>query len=413
MQEAADRYEKRRLLPREVAGTQQIALRESIELKYQMRLLFKLLGKQHESVRGVCDDDAWVMQQFTELLHVPRYALIKTCPGGVKHEEAFDGDDDDDEEEEAFDGEEDEAFDDDDDDEEEEEQEQDEGNDVYLRVTEFHPLIYEEKMYSNVVFGSRDIEVRNCNDDSLITTLTGHNDFVHCLIIDDGKLYSSSDDSTIKIWNCSTDTLITTLEGHTDCVWCLTINDGKLYSGSSDHSIMVWNCSNHKLITTLGAPEEHDEEGQYEGHTDYVVCLTINDGKVYSGSWDETIKVWDCSTNKLITTLTEHDHPVSRLRIHSGKLYSEAHNVVKVYDCSDDTLITTLEDHADSVRCLEIHDGKLYTGSSDKTINVYDCSDDSLITTLRGHTDWVSDLTFQNGKLYSTQAGGDIYIWQL
>ena len=82
MQEAADRWEKRRLLPREVGGEKQDALRESIELKYQMRLLFKLLGKQDEAVRGVCDDDAWVMQQFTEMLHVPRYALIKRCPRG-------------------------------------------------------------------------------------------------------------------------------------------------------------------------------------------------------------------------------------------------------------------------------------------------------------------------------------------
>ena len=270
MQEAVDRYEKRRLLPRELGGEKQAALRESTELKYQMRLLFKLLGKQDEAVRGVCDDDAWVMQQFTEMLHVPRYALIKTCPLGDN--EDFD----------------------------------------------FHPLIYEEKVYSKA---GRVIRVTNCNDDSLITTLTGHAFTVQCLIIDDGKLYS--------------------------------------------------------------------------------------------GSYEKTIKVWDCSTNKLITTLTEHTDPVHRLRIHGGKLYSQAHDVIKVYDCSDDTLITTLEDHTDFVRCLEIHDGKLYTGSWDKTINVYDCSDDSLITTLRGHTDRVSQLTFQNGKLYSKQRDGAIYIWQL
>ena len=219
----------------------------------------------------------------------------------------------------------------------------------------------------------RDIQVTNCNDDSLITTLTGHTEYVHCLILDDGKLYS----------------------------------------GSWDRSIKVWNCSNHELITTLGAPEEHDEEGEYEGHTNWVMCLTINDGKLYSGSRDKTIKVWNCSTNKLITTLTEHTDAVSRLLIHGGKLYSKAGKVIKVYDCSDDTLITTLEDHTDSVYCLEIHDGKLYTGSGDRTINVYDCSDDSLITTLRGHTDDVYYLTFQNGKLYSKQHGGDIYIWQL
>ena len=139
MQEAADRYEMLHLLPREVGGEKQDALRESIELKYQMRLLFKLLGKQDESVRGVCDDDAWVMQQFAEMLHVPRYALIKTCPRG--HHVNFG----------------------------------------------FHPLIYEEKVYSKA--GS-DIRVTNCNDDSLITTLTGHTGIVCCLIIDDGKLYS-------------------------------------------------------------------------------------------------------------------------------------------------------------------------------------------------------------------------------
>ena len=364
MQEDVDRYEKRRLLPREVAGEKQDALRESIELKYQMRLLFKLLGKQDESVRGVCDDDAWVMQQFTEMLHVPRYALIKTCPLG---------------------------------------------DNPNFR---FHPLIYEEKVYSNM-YGSRDIRVTNCNDDSLVTTLTGHTDIVWCLIIDDGKLYSGSDDYTIKIWNCSSDTLIKTLTGHTGPVHCVTINDGTLYSGSWDHSIKVWNCSNHKLITTLGVPEEHDEEGEYEGHTHWVECLTINDGKLYSGSWDCSIKVWDCSTNKLITTLTEHTDHVYRLRIHGGKLYSTARNVVKVYDCSDDTLITTLEDHTRYINCLEIHDGKLYTGSWDKTINVYDCSDDSLITTLRGHNCPVEELTFRNGKLYSKQYDDDIYIWQL
>ena len=94
---------------------------------------------------------------------------------------------------------------------------------------------------------------------------------VWCLIIDDGKLYSGSYDSTIKIWNCSTDTLIKTLTGHTGAVMCLTINDGMLYSGSWDRSIKVWNCSNHELITTLGVPEEHDEEGEYEGHTGYVI----------------------------------------------------------------------------------------------------------------------------------------------
>jgi WD40 repeat protein len=78
------------------------------------------------------------------------------------------------------------------------------------------------------------IRVTNCNDDSLITTLTGHTNYILCLIIDDGKLCSGSMDKTIKVWNCSTDnTLLKTLTKHTEhtgSAMCLTINDGKLYS---------------------------------------------------------------------------------------------------------------------------------------------------------------------------------------
>ena len=115
MQEAADRYEKRRLLPREVAGEKQDALRGSIELKYQVCYLFKALGKQekYKKLQGVCDDASWLMQQFAEMLHVPRYALIKTCPRGDNED------------------------------------------------FRFHPRIYEEKMYSEAGI---DIRVTNCSD---------------------------------------------------------------------------------------------------------------------------------------------------------------------------------------------------------------------------------------------------------
>ena len=292
-------------------------------MRYQICYLFKALGKQekYKRLQGVCDDPSWLMQQFAAMLDVPKYALMKMCPA-VRGEDFL-----------------------------------------------FYPLIYEEKVYSKVIY-CRDIRVTNCNDDSLITTLTGHTSEVRCLVLDDGKLYSSSTDRAIKIWNCSTDTLITTLEGHTFPVVCLTINDGKLYSGSSsDNSGKVWNCSNHTLVTTLGAPDDEDDEDGYVGHTDWIKCLTVHGGKLYSCSMDRTIKVWDCSTNKLIKTLTGHTSGLSCLIVHDGKLYSGSLDMtINVWDCSDDTLIKTLEGHTNYVYCLAVHGGRLYSGSGDHTI---------------------------------------------
>ena len=73
---------------------------------------------------------------------------------------------------------------------------------------------------------------------------------------------------------------IATLQGHTRGVSCLTVVGNKLYSGSHDKTIGVWETDTHQHITTL------------RGHTHEVACLTKVGGKLYSGSWDKTIRVW-------------------------------------------------------------------------------------------------------------------------
>ena len=76
--------------------------------------------------------------------------------------------------------------------------------------------------------------------------------------------------------------LIDTLEGHTNTVYCLTIYKNKLFSGSSDKTIRVWDADTHAHVATL------------QGHTDGVRCLTIyNKNKLFSCSDDRTIRVWD------------------------------------------------------------------------------------------------------------------------
>ena len=73
---------------------------------------------------------------------------------------------------------------------------------------------------------------------------------------------------------------ITTLQGHTGAVQCLTVVGNKLYSGSYDETIRVWDTDTHQHIATL------------QGHTDWVRYLTVVGSKLYSGNDDRTIRVW-------------------------------------------------------------------------------------------------------------------------
>ena len=54
---------------------------------------------------------------------------------------------------------------------------------------------------------------------------------------------------------------------------CLTKYKDKIFSGSSDSTIRVWDAITHAHVTTL------------HGHTDSVNCLAIYQDKLLSGSY--------------------------------------------------------------------------------------------------------------------------------
>lgn len=74
MSEVVDGFLLPRFDPLEKRGVQKRALLDSIELKYQICLLFEALQRDEEGdeKRYGVFDSAWVMEQFRELLHVSR-----------------------------------------------------------------------------------------------------------------------------------------------------------------------------------------------------------------------------------------------------------------------------------------------------------------------------------------------------
>ena len=71
-----------------------------------------------------------------------------------------------------------------------------------------------------------------------------------------------------------------TLQGHTDGVRALAVGRGKLFSGSFDSTMRVWDVATHAHVTTL------------QGHTRSVMALAVGGGKLFSGSDDDDVRVW-------------------------------------------------------------------------------------------------------------------------
>ncbi len=86
--------------------------------------------------------------------------------------------------------------------------------------------------------------------------------------------------------------------GHWQCVWLVAFSpEGRyLASGGGDNTIKVWQVASGKLLRTL------------KGHSGYVSSVAFSpDGRhLASGSWDNTIKVWQVASGELLRTLKGH-----------------------------------------------------------------------------------------------------------
>ncbi len=245
--------------------------------------------------------------------------------------------------------------------------------------------------------------------------LEGTGERVGLMISDHERLYSCSDDKTIKIWDLSPELPTSTaiLEGHTEKVVSLAIGNGRLYSGSLDHTIKIWdlNTTPPTCVATLTE------------HTDTVGALVVGERKLFSASRDNTIKIWDLNTHPPTCTATlpgGYRGVLGSLIFANGKLFSSPFrsNEMKIWDFNNaPPSFSTLKYDAQNgpIKSLTYANGKLFSGFSDGVIKIWDANTNppTCTATVQGHEDEVISLVIGHGKLFSRSHDLSIKIWDL
>ena len=123
---------------------------------------------------------------------------------------------------------------------------------------------------------------------TLIRTGQGHWASVQSITISpDGQTFASgSEDYSIKPWNLNTGQLLRTIDSifkRQRQIYCIAISpDGQTLASGSDNTIKLWNMHTGKLLHRL------------KGHSDEITSVVFSpDGQMLvSGSRDKTIKIW-------------------------------------------------------------------------------------------------------------------------
>ena len=153
----------------------------------------------------------------------------------------------------------------------------------------------------------------------------------------------------------------------------------------------------------------------FKGHSNGVMCLQFDESILATGSYDNTIKIWDIETGQEIRTLRGHEKGIRALQFDDTKLISGSiDKSLKIWNWRTGECISTYTGHAEGVISLHFDSTILASGSVDHTIKIWNFEDKSTFL-LRGHTDWVNAVRVDSASRTVFSASDDctVRLWDL
>ncbi|KAI4384752.1 hypothetical protein MLD38_002862 [Melastoma candidum] len=247
---------------------------------------------------------------------------------------------------------------------------------------------------------------------SMLTALEGHQKAVTGIAFPAGssRLYSGSKDETVRIWDCQSGQCINaigvggdigcmlsegswvfvgltnlikawniansnelSLTGPVGQVYAMAVGgNGLLFAGIQDGSILAWkfNQATHGFEPAASLP----------GHTFPVVSLIVGANRLYSGSMDNTIRVWNLESLQCMQILTDHTSVVMSVLCWDQFLLScSLDKTIKVWVANDSGNLEVTYTHSEEhgllcLRGMLDPEGKpvLLCSCNDNCLRVYD-----------------------------------------
>jgi WD40 repeat protein len=200
--------------------------------------------------------------------------------------------------------------------------------------------------------------------------------------------------------------------GHTMSVASVAFSpDGKyVLSGSWDDTLKLWNVETGREIRT------------FTGHRDNIKSVAFSpDGKyALSGSEDRTLKLWDVATGKELRTFARHLESVKSVAFSPDGKYAlsgSEDNTLKLWDVSTGKEIRAFIGHRGDVKSVAFSpDGKYaLSGSEDNTLKLWDVSTGKEIRAFIGHRGDVKSVAFSPDGKYALSGSLDktLKLWDV
>ena len=169
--------------------------------------------------------------------------------------------------------------------------------------------------------------------------LRGHSDDVEDFVFVDDKMGASvSRDWRVLLWDLETGNILRVLEGHDKDVLSVDYHDGKLFTSSDDMTMRVWDLDTGQLLKMWGP---------FETETDTCTTDPIHQ-RALLGCDDGVIRIFDIASGDTLAQLKAHSSGIKKVAVSpvSGDIMSAAYDQkILIWDAVELTEKVRLESH--------------------------------------------------------------------
>ena len=199
---------------------------------------------------------------------------------------------------------------------------------------------------TQLLSGSRDNTLRlwNLRTGMCLKVFSGHlNGINDAIFTSVSTILSASDDTTVKLWDIANAITLMTYVGHKKSVTSLAMSSDstRLFTGSEDKTVKIWNTITGKSIKIL----KHDEVVTSVKYHSFLQIISASGENIY---------VWNSFLGTCLVTIKCHDEDISNISISpSGdKLMTTSwDSYVKIWDLKTRGLLSTLKEHTIHIHC--------------------------------------------------------------
>lgn len=249
---------------------------------------------------------------------------------------------------------------------------------------------------------------------SQIKKLKGHQKMVYRMAFSpDGKVLATAGaDRYIILWDTQTWTEIGRLQGHVNVVFDLAFNSSgtKLVSSAWDGYLLTWDLKTQKIL--------HWES--LEGTSVYTAAFLPKDYYLLTGDLSQKVLLREEDTQQQYGQLVGHSSLLSGVDFdkQNNKMYTSSWDgTVKEWSIGSQMITDKHTQHQAPVYCVEFLPLRhwVVSGGADNQLVVWDTRSHSIVKKLSGHHAAVTEVAvgLQEQYMVSTSADGEVKVWDL